>query len=261
MTGVHPNMAVSAYAHGWSVRLWTQEFLRWIQRNTIRGFLGAVGVFLLLLLLYFAVQLLLPSRDEALRTAPVVKIRLSELPPPPSLSEELLPPPSSQPVTQTATVRVGIPVPVPDVLVPPEVQSFATLEEIKQSPSQALGGVGGGGNVQIVPDNVQVQAPAEPEPYEFVPVEREPTLDMNELRRRLEYPELARRAGIQGKVYVRVLVGTDGKPKRYIVEHSDNELLTEAAVKAVMSSTFTPAIQNGQPIAVWVSIPIDFRLR
>jgi protein TonB len=84
---------------------------------------------------------------------------------------------------------------------------------------------------------------------------------MNELRRRLEYPELARRAGIQGKVYVRVLVGTDGKPKRYIVEHSDNELLTEAAVKAVMSATFTPAIQNGQPIAVWVSIPIDFRLR
>ena len=174
MTGVHPNMAVSAYAHGWSVRLWTQEFLRWIQRNTIRGFLGAVGVFLLLLLLYFAVQLLLPSRDEALRAAPVVKIRLSELPPPPSLSEELLPPPSSQPVTQTATVRVGIPVPVPDVLVPPEVQSFATLEELKQSPSQVLGGVGGGGNVQIVPDNVQVQAPAEPEPYEFVPVEREP---------------------------------------------------------------------------------------
>ncbi|MEN3026872.1 MAG: TonB family protein [Chlorobiota bacterium] len=246
---------------GWSIRLWPQEFLRWIRRNTFVGFGITLGLFVLLLLLYFALQILLPSTTQMARTAPVVKIRLSELPPPPSLTQELVPPTQAAAAEQPA-VRVGVPIPVPDVLVPPEVQSFATLEELKRSPADNLGGAGtGSGTVQVIPENTQVEVPKEPDPYEFIAVEREPSLDANELRRRLEYPELARRAGIQGKVYVRVLVGADGKPKRYIVEHSDNELLTEAAVKAVMSMTFTPAIQNGQPIAVWVSIPIDFRLR
>lgn len=245
----------------WSIRLWSHEFLQWIQRNTIRGFLAALGVFLLLLLFYVALQIFLPAEMHTVRTAPVVRIRLSELPPPPSLSQEIAPPPTQAAAAEQAAVRVGVPIPVPDVLVPPEVQNFATLEELKRSPTEgALGGATGGG-VQVIPENTRVEVPKEPDPYEFVAVEREPSLDMNELRRRLEYPELARRAGIQGKVYIRVLVGTDGKPKRYIVEHSDNELLTESAVKAVMSMTFTPAIQNGQPIAVWVSIPIDFRLR
>lgn len=244
----------------WSIRQWTREFLQRIRRNTIIGFFAAIALLVLLFLLYVAIRILLPSETYTARTAPVVKIRLSELPPPPSLTQEVAPPPTQTTITEQPAVRVGIPIPVPDVLVPPEVQTFATLEELKQSPTGNLGG-GDGGNVQVIPENTQVEVPKEPDPYEFVAVEREPSLDMNELRRRLEYPELARRAGIQGKVYIRVLVGTDGKPKRYIVEHSDNELLTEAAVKAVMSMTFTPAIQNGQPIAVWVSIPIDFRLR
>ncbi|MCS6966201.1 MAG: TonB family protein [Candidatus Kapabacteria bacterium] len=245
---------------GWSVRLWNHELLRWIRRNTFLGFGVALGTLFLLLLFYFVLHILLPAETQVVRTAPVVKIRLSELPPPPSLSQELAPPPTQTTAVEQPTVRVGVPIPVPDVLVPPEVQSFATLEELKRSPSEAGGGTGSG-NVQVIPEDTRVEVPPEPDPYEFVAVEREPSLDMNELRRRLEYPELARRAGIQGKVYVRVLVGTDGKPKRYLVEHSDNELLTDAAVKAVMSMTFTPAIQNGQPITVWVSIPIDFRLR
>lgn len=253
--------AVQLLSRGWSIRQWRREFLDRIRRNTVIGFLSAVALLVLLLLVYFALRILLPSESYTARTAPVVKIRLSELPPPPSLTQELAPPPAQTTTAEQPAVRVGIPIPVPDVLVPPEVQSFATLEELKQSPSGAEVGGGGSGTVQVIPENTQVEVPKEPNPYEFVAVEREPSLDMNELRRRLEYPELARRAGIQGKVYVRVLVGTDGKPKRYIVEHSDNELLTEAAVKAVMSMTFTPAIQNGQPIAVWVSIPIDFRLR
>ena len=245
----------------WSVRQWTGQFLRWIRRHTLVGFLAAIALLVLVLLLYVAIRILLPTDTTVARAAPVVKIRLSELPPPPSLTQEIAPPPTQTTAAEQPTVRVGIPIPVPDVLVPPEVQNFATLEELKQSPTATELGGGGGGNVQVIPENTRIEVPKEPDPYEFVPVEREPSLDMNELRRRLEYPELARRAGIQGKVYVRVLVGTDGKPKRYIVEHSDNELLTEAAVKAVMSMTFTPAIQNGQPIAVWVSIPIDFRLR
>jgi Gram-negative bacterial TonB protein C-terminal len=37
--------------------------------------------------------------------------------------------------------------------------------------------------------------------------------------------------------------------------------LNPAAVKAIMAQVFPPATQNGQPVEVWVVIPIVFRLR
>ena len=72
---------------------------------------------------------------------------------------------------------------------------------------------------------------------------------------------MARKAGIEGKVIVRVLVGKDGKPMKSVVQNSDSQMLDQAAKDAVMKSVFTPAIQNGQPITCWVSIPITFKLR
>lgn len=98
-------------------------------------------------------------------------------------------------------------------------------------------------------------------PDDFVAVEVEPYIDLAELQRKVVYSEMARRAGVEGKVIVRVLVGKEGKPLKSIVEYSQNELLNESAVKAVMSSIFTPARQNGYAVALWVSIPINFRLR
>lgn len=98
-------------------------------------------------------------------------------------------------------------------------------------------------------------------PEDFVAVEEEPYIDLSELQRKVVYPELARRIGAEGKVIVRVLIGKDGTPLKSIIEFSDNEVLNDAAVKAVMGSVFTPALNNKQPVTVWVSIPINFRLR
>jgi protein TonB len=81
------------------------------------------------------------------------------------------------------------------------------------------------------------------------------------LQKIVKYPDLARRAGVEGTVYVKVLIGKDGKPKKTLIEHSDNELLNKAAQEAVMKYRgFTPGIQNGNPIQMWISIPIEFRL-
>jgi protein TonB len=81
------------------------------------------------------------------------------------------------------------------------------------------------------------------------------------LQKSIEYPEMARKAGIEGQVIVRVLVGKDGKPKKAVVQYTDSKMLDKAAVKAVMKQVFTPAIQNGRAITCWVSIPIKFKLR
>ena len=62
---------------------------------------------------------------------------------------------------------------------------------------------------------------------------------------------------------ISVLVGKDGKPKpgKARVEDSTNEMFNQAALDAIMKTSFTPAIQNGQPIEVPVTVPIVFRLR
>lgn len=101
----------------------------------------------------------------------------------------------------------------------------------------------------------------EPSSEDFIPVEKEPTVDLGQLQRFVVYPDLARKTGVEGQVVVRVLVNTEGRPVRSTVESSDNSLLDKAAVEAVMKAVFTPAQQNGQPVHCWVSVPIHFRLR
>jgi TonB family protein len=101
----------------------------------------------------------------------------------------------------------------------------------------------------------------EPEPGEFVQVDVDPGFDQQEFGQRIRYPEEARRKNIEGKVVVRVLIDKTGRPVRSLIDMSDNELLTEAARNVVMATRFTPAMQNGKPVPVWISIPITFKLK
>jgi len=100
----------------------------------------------------------------------------------------------------------------------------------------------------------------EPAPDQFIPVEVIPKLDYAKLQRDIIYPEMAKRAGIEGRVVVRVLVSKEGKPVKTIIEASDSDMLNKAAEDAVKKQIFSPGIQNGQPVMVWVSIPINFKL-
>jgi len=74
------------------------------------------------------------------------------------------------------------------------------------------------------------------------------------------YPSWAREAGIEGKVFVRVLVGTDGIPKRAEVV-SGPKGLTEGIEGPLMGWRFSPGLSAGAPVECWVLIPISFRLQ
>ena len=102
----------------------------------------------------------------------------------------------------------------------------------------------------------------EPGIDDFIQVEKEPSIDLNRLTSLVYYPEEARLAGVEGKVVIRVLVNKDGSLRKIMVEYSDNALLNESAKCAVKKyGRFEPAIQKGKPIACWVSIPIEYKLR
>lgn len=132
----------------------------------------------------------------------------------------------------------------------------------------SLGGNGGGGNngdPNLVPNNsVSVPAAtndADLDPTAYVHVETEPTWDQGDLQRRVKYPEIARRAGIEGTVVVQVLVDRTGKAVKTMILSSGNRVFEESAVDAVRKTVFTPAIQNGVPVAVWIQVPIIYELQ
>lgn len=96
----------------------------------------------------------------------------------------------------------------------------------------------------------------------FQAVEKEPGVDLKKLQKLVLYPDLARKAQVEGLVILRVLVSKSGHVKKILVEYSESELLNEAAIEAVNKyGRFTPAIQNNEAIMCWVNIPIRFRLR
>jgi protein TonB len=74
-----------------------------------------------------------------------------------------------------------------------------------------------------------------------------------------DYPGWARDQGIQGRVVLHVLVGRDGRVTRITVLR-DVTGLTQAARDAIAQWRFHPALSGRNAVAVWVEIPIEFKL-
>jgi protein TonB len=75
------------------------------------------------------------------------------------------------------------------------------------------------------------------------------------------YPAISKRMGEQGKVVLRVLIGTDGLPQKVEINKSSGyDRLDRQAQEAVMRWRFVPGKRNGVPEAMWNLVPINFVL-
>jgi protein TonB len=97
----------------------------------------------------------------------------------------------------------------------------------------------------------------------FVVVENMPVLQggLGELQRKVKYPEMARRAGIEGRVTVQFIVNENGQVENPRVIRGIGGGCNEAALEAVKQANFTPGMQRGRPVRVQYSLPIVFRLQ
>ena len=76
------------------------------------------------------------------------------------------------------------------------------------------------------------------------------------------YPEIAQEAGIEGTVVVQVFIDKKGRVQdTVILKGIPNTGLDEAAIKAIRKPRFSPAKQRERPVGVWISIPVNFRLK
>lgn len=97
----------------------------------------------------------------------------------------------------------------------------------------------------------------------FVIVEKMPKIKggLVSIQQCVEYPEMARKAGIEGRVIVQFIVNENGEveenPKvvRGIGGGADEE-----ALRCVKRAEFTPGMQRGEPVRVQFTVPVVYNL-
>jgi protein TonB len=108
--------------------------------------------------------------------------------------------------------------------------------------------------------NVDITAPTLDVDIPFWKVERKPELIHKVIP---DYPEMARAAGIEGKVVVSMVVDTLGNVAHAeVYATSGNLLLDQAAVAAAHQCRFIPGYQRDRPVTVrQLILPFNFKLQ
>ncbi len=93
-------------------------------------------------------------------------------------------------------------------------------------------------------------------------VEEVATLDLDKLSLCVNYPEDARRAEMEGTVYLKCLIDEQANLDKLVVEYADHDYLIEEAINGLKQfKSWTAGVKGGKKIKIWISIPIEFKLQ
>jgi protein TonB len=194
----------------------------------------ALAASLFIMLLAFNV---LPNFSMAPKDikAEIIQIKIEDIPPTEQIKQSAPPP------------RPSIPIPTENEDIPEDLTIETTeldMSEIPPPPPPPIG------------DDYDT--------YVFIPYDEAPTPigGYESIRKNLKYPEIARKAGLQGLVVVGVLIDEQGNSlKTQVLKDSGmNVGFEESAQAAVMTMKWRPARQRDKAVKVWVSIPVRFSL-
>lgn len=231
-----------------------------LRRELARWLTWANGGTLVLVVVVFAAWTWWSHRAPA--APPVARqvkiVRYTDLGVPPSIAKP------AAPQINVAEAVAKIAAPPPTIAIPEPVadekattQTIATVTEMAEALAPITfdgAGSGSGDGDSLV---VETDIDTSPAPEDFIVVDTEPqriSIDQP------NYPPVARAAGTEGTVLVRVLVGKNGRVKDVIFIDGP-EVLKDAALACARTSTWRAALIDGKPIEVWVNMPVTFRLR
>lgn len=155
------------------------------------------------------------------------------------------------------TQQIETPPPPPRPPVPQEVPDDEVIEDVDYDIDAEISL---DGPLDLPPPPEEDEE--EPEEDFFTVVEQMPELigGLAELQSKIEYPEAARRAGIEGRVYVQFIVNEQGRVEDPRVIRGIGGGADEEALQAVRDAEFQPGLQRGRPVRVQYSLPIVFQL-
>ncbi|HSP87292.1 MAG TPA: TonB family protein [Ignavibacteriaceae bacterium] len=204
-------------------------------------------------------SMIVPEEDLSLKTRKVV---ITELAPPPSIGEQKEVEPLEAPPPLKSTIKFTPPVVKPDEEVKDEY--IPTVDELKDVDpgTETEEGNPEGVDYSLLEVEEKIVEKEEAPTY-FVAVEEmpEPVGGIASIQQKIVYPEIAKRAGVEGKVYVLAFVNEEGNVTDAKIIKGIGAGCDEAALDAVRKTKFKPGKQRGVSVKVQVSIPIVFKLQ
>ena len=163
------------------------------------------------------------------------------------------------------TEQIQKPPPPPRPQLPVVVADDVILDDVELNLDAAL-------DIGSPLEDLPPPPPAPEEPVEeveeeedeiFIVVEHMPELigGIEALQKEIKYPELARQAGVNGRVFVQFIVNENGNVTSPVVLRGIGGGCDEEALRVVKKARFKPGMQRGKPVKVRYVIPIVFKLR
>lgn len=156
------------------------------------------------------------------------------------------------------TKQENRPPPPPKPPIPIEAPSDNVLEDIEIGSTE----IDLTAQIEAPPPPPKEEKKIEEEVQYFEVVEElpEPIGGIEAIQKKIIYPEIAKRAGVEGRVYILAYVDENGNVTKTEVLKGIGAGCDEAAEKAVRETKFKPGKQRGKPVRVKVALPIVFKL-
>ncbi|HEX2869581.1 MAG TPA: energy transducer TonB [Ignavibacteriales bacterium] len=113
-------------------------------------------------------------------------------------------------------------------------------------------------NTEKLPVNISEQGD---QYLAFAEVMPEPVGGLATIYKKIVYPSIAKSAGLEGKVYVLILIDEKGNVDDVKVVKGIGGGCEEAAISAIKGVKFSPGKNGGVPVKVKLSLPITFKLK
>lgn len=95
----------------------------------------------------------------------------------------------------------------------------------------------------------------------FAQVMPEPVEGLPAVIKKIQYPPIARQAGLEGKVFVMAYVDEKGNVDDVKVLKGVGGGCEEEVIKVLKTTKFKPGMNNGQPVKVKTSLSFAFKLK
>jgi len=237
-------------------------------RNTNKALIIAIACFVVVLAsptIWNKIQGFIPKADQKVKVTDVV------LMPPPPLDKQKPPPPPPKEPPKPKVDQIKFPPPVVkhDNEVhekdPPTEKQLEVADpgqkEQKGDPNQEvrIDEPVGNADVKNVTEATDNQV--------FTAVEIQPEYPGGEaalgkfLQKNIRYPSIAKENNIQGRVYIQFVVERDGSLTDVKIVRDPGSGLGDEAIRVLkLSPHWKPGVQNGKPVRVQFTLPVNFSL-
>jgi protein TonB len=86
------------------------------------------------------------------------------------------------------------------------------------------------------------------------------TMPVPTMKAKVVYPEEALSKGVEGTVWVKAYIDEAGAVRKAEILKTDAAVFKASALEAAGKWKFSPALKDGKPVAVWVTLPFRYKL-